>query len=384
MPDPTPPARFAWLRGQVGAWVAEGIVDEEQAGRILARYRPGRRVALVTLLLVAGACFVGVGALWLVAANLERLSPAARLALLTPVWLAALVAGERLARRGRPHVAGPVRLLAALLAGGVVVQGAQALGVSTEEPWLLACWAAVALAHAYGARAVPPLLVGLLAGTGYAFGATFEAELPVAAVVLVLTAVGVGALALAALHDGPLPRFAPAWRVVGAAVLLVTLTGAAVPGVDERAGSVPVGLLIVVVVVAAVPVVAALAVATPLARTEVLVGLLVVGAALLLVEWTAGEFAASDPSPADVTRAVVGLLACVAASIGAAVAGTLRESGLLVAVGATALLVATTMQALTVFAPVLEGAWLFLAVGAALLATGALFERTRRTVAAPR
>ncbi len=95
----------------------------------------------------------------------------------------------------------------------------------------------------------------------------------------------------------------------------------------------------------------------------------------------AGAYAVSDPTAADVVRAVAGLAACATASVAVAVVGTWRESTALVALATVALVATTALQAFTVFAPVLTGAWLFLLLGALLVAVGLGFDRLRRQVA---
>ncbi len=97
--------------------------------------------------------------------------------------------------------------------------------------------------------------------------------------------------------------------------------------------------------------------------------------------WQVGAYAVSDPTAADVVRAVAGLAACATASVAVAVVGTWRESTALVALATVALVATTALQAFTVFAPVLTGAWLFLLLGALLVAVGLGFDRLRRQVA---
>lgn len=375
------PARLDWLAEELRSWQAAGLVEPAQADAILAGYRRGHRLPLVRLLLTTGAVFVGVGATWLVAANLESLSPWARVGLVAAVWLTALVAGETLASRPAPApVTGAVRLVAAMLVGAVVLQTAQTLQVPAYEPVLVGCWALAALVHAYAVGALTPLVVGVATGTGYALWATLADTPSGLSLVLTLAAVGLGALALAAVHDERTPAFAAAWRTSGTGLLLLSLVISAVPGIDLGEQGVPVGLLVGLGTVALV-VLAGLLVGTPVARAELAGGVLVLGAGVSLVLWEVGSVAATDPTATDVVRAVSGLSACAAAAVGVAVVGTLRDSTTLVALATAALVVTTALQAFTVFAPVLEGAWLFLLLGALLVATGLAFDRGRRRLA---
>ena len=216
----TTPARLSWLSGEVRSWQAAGLIADDQADAILAGYAAGRRLSLVRLLLAVGACFVGIGVLWLVAANLESLSPTARVVLVATVWLTALAGGEVLHARSTPApVVGAVRLLAALLVGALVFQAAQSLQVPAYEPFLLACWAAAALVHAYAAGAVTPLLVGVVTGTVYTLWAVLGSAPSGLALVLTLATVGLAAVGLAAVHDARTPEFARAWRLSGVGLL---------------------------------------------------------------------------------------------------------------------------------------------------------------------
>ena len=58
--------------------------------------------------------------------------------------------------------------------------------------------------------------------------------------------------------------------------------------------------------------------------------------------------------------------------------GALRESWRLTALATAALVVFTTVQSFAVFAQILEGAWLFVALGVVFLGTGFGFDRARR------
>ena len=105
---PVAPQQLAWLRHELADWTSEGLIGEEQAARIAARYRSEHhaRVSVGRVLLYLGGGFVGVGLIWLVAANLDELSPLARFAAVAALWLAFLVGGETLAARHASPPAG--------------------------------------------------------------------------------------------------------------------------------------------------------------------------------------------------------------------------------------------------------------------------------------
>jgi uncharacterized membrane protein len=377
-----PPARLEWLGEQVRLWQGDGTIDARQAETILGRYAAStRRLPLVRLLTAVGGLFVGVGVIWLVAANIESLSPTVRVAAVAAVWLAALVGAEVLAdRNAAPPLVGAVRLLAALLIGALVFQAAQTLQVPAYEPLLLACWAVAALVHAYAVEALLPLLVAVSTGTVYVLWASLETAWSGLAFVVSLGGYGLAALAVAALHARWLPTFATAWREVGALLVLVAVTVGAFPPVvaeDWEPGTGTWVLLAAAGLLGATGLVRG----TALDRAELGVGAAALAGAAGLVLWEAGADGTADLSGADVTHAVLGITLCAGAAIALAVDGTLRPSGRLTVLATAALVVVTTLQAFTVFAPVLEGAWLFLVLGVVLVGTGLAVDRGRRRLA---
>ena len=166
---PATKSQLDWLATQLALWQAEGLLDEDQTDRISGRYRADHRFSLARLLLTLGAVFVGIGVIWLVAANIAGLSPTIRLRSPSALfWLACLGASRRTAPGGvcrSSPLVGAVRLMAALAFGAVIFQAAQSLQVPAYEPALVGCWALGALVHAYAVRAVLPLVVAILAGT---------------------------------------------------------------------------------------------------------------------------------------------------------------------------------------------------------------------------
>ena len=143
-----------------------GIVDAtgRRHLRSLPHGRGRTRFSLGRLLLALGAVFVGVGLIWLVAANLDQLRPCCRFAVVAAFWLAFLVGGEYLATPTVPPDLGAVRLMAALTFGATIFQAAQSMQVPAYEPLLLGLWSAGTLLHGYLTRAYLPLVVGIVTG----------------------------------------------------------------------------------------------------------------------------------------------------------------------------------------------------------------------------
>ena len=237
---PATPSQLDWLgpRCPSGAPPAGSTTGPRQRSSRATTRR--RRFDLSRLLLTLGAAFVGIGILWLVASNLDQLSPLTRFLVVAAFWLAFLVGGELLARR-REHggaipspVVGAVRVLAALTFGALVMQAAQSLQVPAYTPTLLAWWGLGALIHAYAVRGTGPLVIGLLGLGVWLIWQSAWDEPGALSILLAIFAGGVVAASVAALHADRLPGFAAAWREVGAALSLGALFVAALPFVDTE------------------------------------------------------------------------------------------------------------------------------------------------------
>lgn len=377
------PAQLEWLGRELSVWQAEGLLRDEQADAILHRYHATRRFSLARLLLALGAVFVGVGLIWLVAANLDQLPPLLRFLAVASIWLALLISGEVLHSR-RPLIPLPVieavRLLAALAFGAVVFQAAQSLQVPAFEPLLVGLWGIGALVHAYAMRALGPLLVGIpTLVTWFVWQVQWDATSAFSAV-LALAVVAVAAVAAGSLHERGPRGFGPVWREVGAGLALAALFAAALPSVttNDFAWS---PWLVSGAILAGLVAGAAIVLGRGHARLEPVGALVVLVASVLMVLWDAGD----DPEVltlVDWAHAAVSVGVYVGVAVGVAVLGILRDSWRLTALATTGLVVFTTVQSFAVFAQIIQGAWLFVILGLIFLGTGYLFDRARRELAA--
>ena len=375
---PASAGQLSWLREQVRDWSAAGLIEADQGTAILSRYHSSRRFSLGRLMLGLGAAFVGVGVIWLVAANLDQLTPLTRFLAVTALWLATLVGAELLAARGTSAVVvGAVRLLAAFGIGAVIFQAAQSLQVPAYEPRLVGLWGLAALVQAYAVRGSGPLLVGIAGVTTWSMGQGLaEPDPTFVRAVLVAVMMALVAVSVAALHERWQPAFVGPWRHVGAALVLVGLFVAGFP-VSESWEVTWTWWPVLLVVLSVLAAGLAATLAPRAARWEVLGAVAVVAVSLVLAAWPAG----GDPDDialADVGHAVLGVVSYVAVAVGIAVVGTLRDSWLLTAMAALGLVVFTTFQSFAVFAPIIQGAWLFVVLGLVFLATGIGFDRVRR------
>lgn len=379
---PVPPRQLAWLGAQVADWTTQGIIDQDQAARISARYSAGShsRLGIGRILLTLGGGFVGIGLIWLVAANLDALSPVTRFGAVTLIWLAFLVGGELLAsRKASAPLVGAVRLLAALGIGAVLFQAAQSLQVPAFEPRLLGLWAAAALLHGYLTRAYLPFAVGIVSGLAWWFTQPLWDEPSGLTVVVLLGTGAVLAAGLAVLHDGRLDTFARTWRTVGAGMALLAMFVAAIPDIGEE--GVAWSLWLVVALMAAAAATAAVVVTRPGVRAlEPLGAIVVLVVATLIGLWTTGTDT-TDIDTVDWLHAAVSVVAYVVLAVALVALGSLRDHPPLTAMAMVGLVVFTTFQSFAVFAPIVTGAWLFVVLGTVFLGTGFLFDRARRELA---
>ncbi|NHI20247.1 DUF2157 domain-containing protein [Phycicoccus endophyticus] len=391
------PRQLAWLEEQLGEWAADGLLDEQAVAAVRARYQVHRRVTLTGTVLTLGSLFVGVGLLWAVVANIEAMSHLVRLVLVLSLWLGLLATAELLAhRRARagdlasPAV-GALRLLAAAALGAVVFQGALAAEVATGTPGLLGLWALGALGYAYAVAALGPTVLGVVLGAGWLLWEVGERADDVLAVTTAIAAAALVTVAAGILHRYAGRRRAAwaslglPWREVGAVLALAALFGAALPLAEDPPRPLPVLLW---VALAAGVVLGALAAAsgTGVDRYEVGLGAAALALTLVLALWRgrADIGTVEDLTPPDLARAVTAVVVYLLLASGYAVLGALRGSDRLTAVAAAALVLFTTTQAFAVFAPILPGGVLFVAVGGVLLVTGLLADRGRRRLRAAR
>ncbi len=374
-----PPRQLAWLRSEVADWTSQGLISPDQADRISTQYRADQHTRFSTgrVLLHLGGGFVGIGLIWLVAANLDALSPLSRFVAVTVLWLAFLVGGEVLAaRKASPALVGGIRLLAALGTGAVLFQAAQSLQVPAFEPRLLGLWGAGALLHGYLVRAHMPFVVGLLAGLSWWFAMPLWDEQSGLSVVVLLGAASVLAAGLAVLHDGRLAQFAWTWRTVAGGMALLALFAAAIPDIGSDGVSWS-PWLVANLVVAGTAAIAAVVVGRGARRLEPLGAIVVLVVATLLGLWSTGSDT-TDIDSSDWLHAAVSVGAYVVLAVALVALGTVREHPALTWMAMTGLVVFTTFQSFAVFAPIVTGAWLFVVLGTVFLGTGFLFDRARR------
>lgn len=375
-----------WLDAELAQWHAEGLVDERAAEEIRARYvaAPSRssRSILGRILLGIGGTFLGIGLIWLVAANLDALAPGVRFGVVLALWLAALVAPEVLAARGHSRaLVGSLRLVAALAFGAVIFQAAQSLQVPAYEPRLVGLWAAGALLHAVALRAVTAQLVGIAAGSLWWLWQPWSGDWSGPDLVLSMVLAAVLAVSVAAILDRYDRTLGGVWRIAGVAFTLCALFAAAIPGIDLTDAHGGFWLLLYAVA-AGLALALGLTLGSKIARLEI-TGTVVVGLlALGMLAWETTSVAdVAQLQTHDWLHAAASVLAYVLVATALTALGVIRSNNWITGLAMTGLIVFTTFQSFAVFAPIVTGAWLFVMLGVILLGTGIGVEGARRRLA---
>lgn len=380
---PTSAERLRWLAGELRDWERDGLVSAPAAAAIADRYVVtdavgGHRITPVRVILGLGAAFLGVGLIWLVAANLDELSPLLRFIVVTLLWLGLAVAAELT----RDLVSGALRLLTGLAFGAVVFQAAQSLQVPAYRPHLLLAWGLGVLLYAYARRSRAAAFVGITVLAVWYVWQVMDASTSVATFTGAVLLASVTSVALAALHPQEWRPFGRLWLTLGAVMSLIGAFAAALPYSDGSEGwseGLTAGVVLVLGLGAA-----ALWRSSREEQFELglAFGALVLGVAMSL--WRpmsfSGGMAPDELSAQMWLRTGLAILVFLVIAGGWAVVGARRELPLVSAVSTVAVVVFTTFQSFAVFAPIISGATLFLAVGTVMIITGVVAERARRRI----
>jgi uncharacterized membrane protein len=222
------------LARDVPKWRSEGIIDERQEARILARYGAGdhrtvealRLGWLVTVVSIIGALVLGGGVILMFAANWEEMPDWFRTASVIAGMLVAYGAGYALIfRYDMQRVGSAVLLLGVVLFISGVFLVAQIYNMSVDSTWLYLIVAAGVLpvAYAFGSRIV--LLIGIGAGVSWVIAeivqryedtSKFEASL------VIIGVFGIAVYAIGRLHGvrAALVRYGEVYMFAGTLITL--------------------------------------------------------------------------------------------------------------------------------------------------------------------
>jgi uncharacterized membrane protein len=175
---------LSWLAEELPTWTRDGLLTEDQARRIRARYDfaeidldrhagPGR---FIQALSVFGALLVGAGILTWIAANWDGMSDALRLGMIFTSVVGLQWGGYELAfRRGNhPHVGQALLLIGNLAYGAGIFLVAQIFHLSGHWPNAFLAWGLGALAVAVAVEAVPVFALAAGALTVWGIGEAAE------------------------------------------------------------------------------------------------------------------------------------------------------------------------------------------------------------------
>ena len=357
------------LRSEAEEWVEEGLISQEQAEAIVARYDEAGRSRLTLAIALVGAALVGVGLVIFLAANWENLGRGTRTAILVATPLASYAAGWWLVvDRGRDRVGRALVVLGAVFVGVSLFSLAEIHAPWLDDEWLLLAWAAVALpsGHALGSRLTALFGLGVVGALVAVLAEPADPVLPVGALGVTLYGVGI------ARRNRPL---AGAYRIGGTALAVGALL--AIAGREGRYGffAVEPNAVLAATVLGALAAVAAGGRVIRRDRSRWLDAAWPgIALAALLV---AGLLAHASPEPVPELLAFAGVHALVLALVLATVAAGYRtRSPALVNLAALALFVQLLLVSAATIPDV--GPLALVAVGLALLGIALGLERGRR------
>lgn len=207
------------LQDEVDEWVREGIITDEQAEEILARYDESERrwPRVVLALSLVGAVLVFAGIALFLATNWQDLSRPARAGVLVAAPTLAYIGGIAGYDRNAPRIGHAMCILGAVLVGPSVFLFDSLYALDFAVEWLVFAWLVVMLptGHALGSR------------VGTAFGLILAAVLVAILEESAALAVSIGSLGIVLFALGHQRDDAVAWtyRIGGVTMALVGLLG---------------------------------------------------------------------------------------------------------------------------------------------------------------
>jgi uncharacterized membrane protein len=138
-----------WLQRELSSWEEKNIINQEQGNAILSLYKLKRlearkKMDMVKVLTLVGAIFLGVGVIFFVASNWQRIPSSLRTIMLLAVTLSTLYLGYLFSyeKEGFSNLGKSLLLLASLFWGGTIALIAQIYNIPTSQNWyIVLLWA---------------------------------------------------------------------------------------------------------------------------------------------------------------------------------------------------------------------------------------------------
>ena len=377
-----PEDRLNWLTRELEVWQSDGLISSEAASQLRQQYgAESRRFTLVRLTVALGSVFVGAGLIWLVATNIEHLSPMVRFLAVTFLWLALTALAEILAGRlASSEVRSPLvtttQVLAVAAYGAVIFQAAQSLQVPSDSPRLIGLWGLGALLYAYAVRGRSALIIAVTLVVGWLMVVGTDTGSLARSFTFGTLWGGLAATAIAVGHRRRWRAdFSPPWQVAGVVLTLSGLFIASIPAdgwADEGHRWAP--ILLIGAALTPILAIVALVLGDVSDRHYVLAAAAALGIGTVLFRWQPGD----DPQAPQVwARAALAVVGGLGVAAWIALIGAWRREPRITALATVFVILFTTVQSFAVFASIMSGAVLFLLVGVTLLATGYLAMRGR-------
>ena len=175
---------LSWLAEEIPSWTRDGLLTDDQARRIRARYdfaevdldRRAGSGRFVQALSVLGALLVGAGILTWIAANWDGIGDPLKLGLIFTSVIGLQWGGYELAfrRANHPHLGQALLLIGNLAFGAGIFLVAQIFHLSGHWPNAFLAWGLGALAVAVAVKAIPVFTLAAGALTVWGLGEAVE------------------------------------------------------------------------------------------------------------------------------------------------------------------------------------------------------------------
>lgn len=136
--------RCRWLQKEIPSWEEKNIINTEQGNAILGLYKlkrieRARKMDMVKALTLIGAIFVGIGVIFFVASNWQRIPAHLKTILIMSVTIFTLYAGYLFSyeKEGFANLGKSLLLLASLFWGGTVALIGQIYNIPVSQNWMI-------------------------------------------------------------------------------------------------------------------------------------------------------------------------------------------------------------------------------------------------------